>query len=237
MSNTTADVALFVSRQKVFEVSSQQRIFLPFFGGPDDRSALSLVVQLCRRTDVQAVILRLQRRAEDDLDSQPAASDPAPESANLDPKSARSAHYPAETATALPDTVYGEANQQSRLQSDTADSLAWDYYAKKDGRVRSQAEAGALSRIRFMTITSSTPLASAISHHSSSFSAGQSNNDLIVLGRSRRMADSHREETESILSAKSALASHVRKTLGDPASAFMVSQSSVNLIVVQAALH
>ena len=56
------DVALFVDRGlNVGYVASNQHLFLPFFGGPDDRLALSFLGQLCENPSVTATVVRLVR--------------------------------------------------------------------------------------------------------------------------------------------------------------------------------
>lgn len=57
-------VALFIDRGphiSSYLGPSGQHLFLPFFGGPDDRLALSFVVQLCQKSTVQATIIRIQK--------------------------------------------------------------------------------------------------------------------------------------------------------------------------------
>jgi hypothetical protein len=60
-----SDVALFVDRGVMTSPSyngvAEQHLFLPFFGGPDDRLALSFVVQLCSNPTVTATIVRLTK--------------------------------------------------------------------------------------------------------------------------------------------------------------------------------
>jgi hypothetical protein len=48
-------------------------LFLPFFGGPDDRLALSFVVQLCRNASVKATVVRIHKSDHDD-DLSPSAT-------------------------------------------------------------------------------------------------------------------------------------------------------------------
>jgi hypothetical protein len=56
------DVALFVDRGvATASIANEQRLFLPFFGGPDDRLALSFLVQLCVKSGVKATVVRIQR--------------------------------------------------------------------------------------------------------------------------------------------------------------------------------
>ncbi|KAG9091874.1 K(+)/H(+) antiporter [Ceratobasidium sp. UAMH 11750] len=59
-----ADVALFIDRGlSPLETSATygQHIFLPFFGGPDDRLALAFVVQLCVHPAVSATVVRMKK--------------------------------------------------------------------------------------------------------------------------------------------------------------------------------
>jgi hypothetical protein len=62
-ANSSSDVALFIDRGLLTDSSSSiyPHIFLPFFGGPDDRLALSFVIQLCMHEGVSATVIRLQR--------------------------------------------------------------------------------------------------------------------------------------------------------------------------------
>jgi hypothetical protein len=59
-----SDVALFIDRGlSPLETSATygQHIFLPFFGGPDDRLALAFVVQLCVHPAVSATVIRMRK--------------------------------------------------------------------------------------------------------------------------------------------------------------------------------
>lgn len=65
-AQATTDVALFIDRQHPSEfglpsLEGQHHLFLPFFGGPDDRLALSFVVQLCANPGVTATVVRLTK--------------------------------------------------------------------------------------------------------------------------------------------------------------------------------
>lgn len=58
------DVALFIDRGlSPLETNATygQHVFLPFFGGPDDRLALTFVVQLCVHPAVSATIVRMKK--------------------------------------------------------------------------------------------------------------------------------------------------------------------------------
>ena len=59
-ARSPSDVALFVDRGlNVGYVTSNQHLFLPFFGGPDDRLALTFLGQLCENPLVTATVVRL----------------------------------------------------------------------------------------------------------------------------------------------------------------------------------
>ena len=68
---TPTNVTLFVDSGhtapyagRIASTTATQHLFLPFFGGPDDRLALSFVVQLCRNSLVQATVVRIQQNEE-----------------------------------------------------------------------------------------------------------------------------------------------------------------------------
>jgi hypothetical protein len=62
-SQSTTDVALFVDQGVPgSQTGSAQHVFLPFFGGPDDRLALEFVVQLCVNPKITATVVRVVKR-------------------------------------------------------------------------------------------------------------------------------------------------------------------------------
>jgi len=73
-----SDVALYFDRNILSPVHTNgvygQHIFLPFFGGPDDRLALSFVVQLCSHPAITASVIRITKTAGNEL-SAPATND------------------------------------------------------------------------------------------------------------------------------------------------------------------
>lgn len=79
ISEVSADVALFVDRGFGGSASlvpgAGQHIFLPFFGGADDRLALRLVVQLCANEHVSATVVRVERDGVDQKEAQGSDSD------------------------------------------------------------------------------------------------------------------------------------------------------------------
>lgn len=72
-AQANTDVALFIDRQHPSEfglpsLEGQHHFFLPFFGGPDDRLALSFLVQLCANPGVTATVVRLTKSVFDEFD-------------------------------------------------------------------------------------------------------------------------------------------------------------------------
>lgn len=65
-AETQSDVALFVDRESAqFEAGVGRHLFLPFFGGPDDRLALSLVVQICMNPANSATVIRMKKSTDE----------------------------------------------------------------------------------------------------------------------------------------------------------------------------
>lgn len=62
-SQASTDVALYVDQTVLRSSdSSTQHIFLPFFGGPDDRLALEFIAQICENPRVIATVVRIIKR-------------------------------------------------------------------------------------------------------------------------------------------------------------------------------
>jgi hypothetical protein len=91
MSEARRDTAIFVDRgfhagdsvvgggdaQMYSGGHHHQRLFLPFFGGADDRLALGLVVQMCRQSSVCATVIRFDttvRPVQGDMPTMPPAA-------------------------------------------------------------------------------------------------------------------------------------------------------------------
>jgi hypothetical protein len=63
-AQSKTDVALFIdtSERSGARVGGSLHVFLPFFGGPDDRLALDFVVQLCLNPRMTATVVRMVKR-------------------------------------------------------------------------------------------------------------------------------------------------------------------------------
>ncbi|KAI0315604.1 hypothetical protein OF83DRAFT_1173659 [Amylostereum chailletii] len=242
------DVALFVDRTHPARTSFQpsgaaqgQHLFLPFFGGPDDRLALDFVVQLCANPKVSATVVRVIKRDvrpdDGEIDS--------PASAFLDPTKPTGDVFDhsqinsvtVNSTVGFPDTVYGNHTTQTRLQSETADSVAWERYAAPRGPPPEPALAAALSRVAFQDLATPVPLHAIVQHGVTASAA--SARLMVVLGRSRRLAvEDHHQELKEMMDERPSnerVGSEVKKTLGDVATAFVLSGVHAGLIVMQAA--
>lgn len=142
--------------------------------------------------------------------------------------------------TGFPDTMYGNATTQTRLQSDTADGITWARYAparEEDGggprHVGGGAFGEALSRVTFEELACPEPLQAAL-HRARLLQRPL----VVVVGRSRRLAveDHHSElcALEVEHGATAPVRSDVRKTAGDVGTAFMMAGIDANLLVMQA---
>lgn len=237
-----------------------KHIYLPFHGGPDDRAALDFVMQLVsNNADMTATVARFVRTAANalDIDSSKTMS-----TGGLAPESSSSPISPINQLTigggqGHQDTVYaGAHNTQHRLASDTADNLALARYfpanilgasgSSDASNVATPRLAEAGRRVIFETINTPNPLHASLLTLQSLRNASRS--VLVIVGRSRHSAPSHRVELESYLKEKVATgqngikslgiaaSSEVRKTLGDLGSALVASGSASSVIILQSAV-
>ena len=134
----------------------------------------------------------------------------------------------------FPDTVYGAQTTQTRLASETADDLLW---TKLTAPSAAPELAAARARVTFHEEASAQPLHHAIELLSRSSQSQAHVRQIVVAGRSRRMAvESHEVELQKLAAARGAgLASELPKTLGHVASAFVAAGAGASLLVVQAA--
>ncbi|THU76435.1 hypothetical protein K435DRAFT_158086, partial [Dendrothele bispora CBS 962.96] len=136
-------------------------VFLPVFGGPDDRLALDFVAQMCESERARAVVVRITKKGQDDYEGVE-----VPEEAHLHPdvmmreREAVNMTTVASNIHGFPDTVYGAHNTEMRLQSETADNIAWARYVlpTADNNASNSASKAALSRMSFREVGSPVPL-------------------------------------------------------------------------------
>ncbi|EJD50751.1 hypothetical protein AURDEDRAFT_99595 [Auricularia subglabra TFB-10046 SS5] len=229
-ATSTVDVALFVDpgSEESFGRRGKKHLLLPFFGGPDDRLALSLVLQLCANPDISATVVRVVKTE----GLTPVNSDVTIEKAPVG--------NTVISTGGVADTMYGNVTTQTRLQSETADNMMWTKYTTSSDSHPSNVVA-ALTRIEFTTVRTPTPLQSVselVQAKQTETKAGDKR-FMVLLGRSRRLAtESHQAELlnlmrERIKNGGAAINSNVTKTLGDVATALVASDLHSGLIVVQ----
>ncbi|KAI0355306.1 hypothetical protein OH77DRAFT_316224 [Trametes cingulata] len=225
-ADVPADVALFWDRglPQAFESNAQYHLFVPFFGGPDDRLALSFAVQLCMNPAVTATIMKIRKVGSDAV---------SPLNSIDQAKAANFLHHEVTSNSASPDTVYGAQNTQTLLLSETADSLIWTRYTSSASSAPELSQA--LSRVTFTEESSSAPLHHIVAYASRNLSSR--GRLVLVAGRSRRMAiEAHSEELNQLcLEHNASLGTELPKVLGEVASAFVATGMNVGIAVVQAA--
>jgi hypothetical protein len=230
LNKSTTDVSIFIDRG--FSGSTVpgagQHVFLPFFGGPDDRLALRLVVQLCHHTNVTATVVRITVPDHDNESDEGTVDEH--EAHNTLSESAK-AHQAAFASNQL--TIGGpKSDAQSKVVSDTADNIAWQYYTTADGA----AAASALARVSFVAHTSAQPLKDAVAAAENAVTGSQGQRlwrpCLLVTGRGRsRAALNHDRELATLLAERSqnpTIAAELRKTVGDSTTALLLASSQTS---------
>jgi len=96
-AHSGTNVALLIGRGPFAAVRGKTHVFLPFFGGPDDRLALDFVMQLCADPRVRATVVRITKR---DIQADVSAPDIA-HLTNRDGKEEENVHRNGLTITSL----------------------------------------------------------------------------------------------------------------------------------------
>ncbi|GJJ15877.1 hypothetical protein Clacol_010155 [Clathrus columnatus] len=250
-SRSKVDVALYVDcgNGKVGPGhQSRQRIFMPFFGGPDDRLALELVVQLCSNPWTTAKVVRVKPKQGGDIPSNNPSSLAVPELVHYEKD--KRLELPSQylqppnisSLTGVTDTVYGSTTTQTRMESETADNITWQNFAgtRNDSFVAQSPEIrSALTRIQFTELDSYTPLHDLLhlceSEVSSNADEAMKSRPFIIVGRGRKLSvGSHTKELNKILEEKGTAGIEIKKTMGDVATAVIASGLPAGLLVVQA---
>lgn len=141
--------------------------------------------------------------------------------------------------TGHPDTIYGNFNTQIMMQSETADNIIWSRYSSPSATTSpSPRIEDALTRVTFAEVSTPSPLQTIIDQAKVHVSdAEQQERKLtVVLGRSRRLAvENHQRELKEIMDVHGGVGSEIKKTIGDVATALVVSGCKLALVVMQAA--
>ncbi|PWN44441.1 hypothetical protein IE81DRAFT_345670 [Ceraceosorus guamensis] len=228
-------------------LAGQQHVLVGFMGGPDDRSALSLVHALCESNlSLRVTVLRFRRIGADEAGEAPIPSMP--------PTVHHAQHARAPTTGAgahVQDTMYPTMQGTSSIEATLEDDIA----VKK---VEDASSSGALSgRLVVKTISTSRPLRDFIR------AVDEVQPTLIVCGRGRRMPTmTHRDElrflirnglvdpqaaenlnddsasTKENASTERALSSETCKTIGEPAMAITrFATTGASCLVVAASMR
>ncbi|KAG2341209.1 hypothetical protein BDR05DRAFT_991066 [Suillus weaverae] len=231
LAESNADVALFIDPGTSLSGTgpgSAHHIFLPFFGGPDDRLALEFVMQLCTNPGISATVVRMSKSGTDRVAVQwPSIGRPEEE----DSYETRETGYhgmPVLSTVVMPNISYG----QTHFESETADTILWEQYVDSHSSYDIHPSIrAALTRITFSEHSSSMPLHSAIQQASTRKPV------LVVVGRSHHLgSDDLTQELENILKERGSVGQDdSRSTIGDVATALIVSDCATAMVVLQAA--
>jgi len=217
----------------------KQHLFCVFVGGPDDRAALSLVMQLSHHANASASVLRVIRTTDPTSEDDRQLVDQLKSTTGQNPETLLNQmtinnplrHHPG-------DTLYGPTTPAANLESETADNLLWATATELGTRNQ---------RLKLSTVETSLPLQTIIgraqtSEHGPSL--------MVVTGRSRQGGESHAGELSQYLKERAGnqlaepahlahrlgivASSDVRKSLGDVSSALIASNLQATILIIQA---
>ncbi|GAA6006088.1 hypothetical protein JCM11491_002028 [Sporobolomyces phaffii] len=265
-ASATCDVGLFFDRglasssdsSSAFD-SGSTHIFLPFFGGSDDRACLNLAVQLAQRSPSIAVtVLVIQRAPEETEEDRVSLHD---SSSSMRKGDSDDTNVSTLKGPALQLTVAGGGNggthhsssggggelggsarpgetlypTQHALASETEDDLVLE-------QTRAIPATSFRGTLEIVSVSTAFPL-KTMTRRASTLAVQaltSSSRFVFLLGRSRRDASSHRVESLSLLKQAEkdgtlgiAASQEVRKCVGEAASAALISGVGENIWVVQ----
>lgn len=245
--DTSCDVGVLLDRSSTASISpsaAPRHLFLPFFGGADDRACLSLLAQLVRRAGgaLSATVLVLERAAEptiedraqveqvggaDSLEVKPTetggeGSSPGPLASpalsHLHTFTHQHGHGHGLT-TRAGETHYGSLHAPHGLASETADDVALS-------ALEALASTTAAGVLRVERVQTAFPLGTLRRRV-----GGLAEPTLVLVGRSRVDAPSHRTESRALLEGGVArgsvcASSEVRRAVGEAGTALLLGEAS-----------
>jgi hypothetical protein len=226
----TANVGVFVDRGLGVSSLNQKeggtndlsvRVFLPFFGGVDDREALSFVTQLLDHPNVTAYVLRISKSSE------PTEHDTILKNSALLTETDRNNTQDDSEDIQRPPLAHKISSASGQIIHSNDERKASD---DADEELLKQA-LKSRTRINYTDISSSTPLQTAVNRAKEIVSR----KDLVVVGRGRNDATfNHRAESLDILKNLGDYDNDTRKSLGDIAQAFLSGGIAASILVMQA---
>lgn len=233
LDEATCDVGLFLDRSSFGSApaipAGRQHIFLPFMGGPDDRLALALLVQLCQHPGVTAtaVFIQCQSNAARHPQDSPPSSLEAPSRGDVSDKQMRKASlWGSQSDYALWSSLFGEGSSSSPTGGK----------AQALGRITS----------RQVQTTPNTSLAEVLNQMKETIDQQQLAPVMVMVGRSPTPWAEQQQRMEFDQRLKEHVAEHgpkslglvsdssVRKTMGELGSFIVVSGLAGSLLVLQA---
>jgi hypothetical protein len=183
-------------------------VYLPFFGGVDDRAALCFVLQLAQNSNITVTIIHFSTTTD--------SKSPATVSELLRRPSDRASRTNITSPGLNPEELRVEAAQETTLLQTLRDSLPTTL----------------ASRVIFVEVPTSNPVADALTHARQEVAQSPRNaGDLIVVGRGNHASIS---TAESDITSSSAGA-EMRKTLGVVAETMVSGGVRSSVLVLQAA--
>ncbi|OCH94296.1 hypothetical protein OBBRIDRAFT_831935 [Obba rivulosa] len=234
-AESPADVALFIDQNTPppYDGQGGQHLFLPFFGGPDDRLALSFTAQLCMNPSITATVIRIHKSVTHDLSAVRTVQSISIDETKKSRPSFTSVHH----HSYFQDTSYNLRDTQALAASEEADNAMWAQYTSPP-----TATDSAFARMTFKDEDSSQPLHAILAGVTDTIERTRLTHSrlLVIAGRSRNMKyDKKRDALHLELlglckERRTSLSTDVQKTLGDMAAAFVAANSNVSLLVMQA---
>ncbi|GAA5847805.1 hypothetical protein JCM9279_006642 [Rhodotorula babjevae] len=245
--DTSCDVGVLLDRSSTSSVSpsaAPRHLFLPFFGGADDRACLSLLAQLVRRAGgaISATILILERAPEptaedrdqvgaDALKVKPTETSGEGRSSSPGPLASPAlSHLHTFThghghghglTTRAGETHYGSLHAPHGLASETADDVALSAVETLASTI-----GGGPGVLRVERVQTAFPLGTLRRRV-----GALAEPTLVLVGRSRVDAPSHRAESRALLEGGAArgsvcASSEVRRAVGEAGTALLLGEAS-----------
>jgi hypothetical protein len=224
----------------VVQLQEGYQIFLPYFGGRDDRVALKLVLQLLHCTDVTATIVRIRTTSEPtDLPSPSAAHIvPDPPTSPLDEKASSpiaSAMSAALAKVKFPDVLHRRSSAPT--QPPDAETQQDDMYVQS---LIDSLSPEIKPQIHVESVDTTTPLQYAVKRANREIAMNGTKYHLMIAGRGGKYARAQKVRTalrrDLIALAKSGQSEMVGKSaLGDVGEGLLFGDVPGGILVVQSA--